>query len=663
MCRYSTPVRAAIALAIIVLTLFGFSSVRAQRGTQEGEWRLYAGDVHATKYSPLSQIAKDNVSELRVLWRWPSPDRAIQASNPIWRTSRNEETPLMVNGTLYTVTGLGLIAALDPATGQTRWVYDPESYKGGRPTSVGFAVRGLAYWTDGTVERLLHGTSDAYLLSVDAKTGKPDVAFGDGGKVDLTAGIPYVNRTVNLTARTPTVAGDVIVMGSVVDSGAPNKEMPPGYVKAFDVRTGQLLWTFHTVPKEFEAGYDTWLDGSAEYSGNANVWAGISYDPELDYVYLAGSSATNDYYGGLRPGDNLFADTLICLEAKTGARVWHFQTVHHGVWDYDLPTHPILGDISVNGRRIKAVMQVSKQAFTYVLDRTTGEPVWPIEERQVPQSKVPRERTSPTQPFPTKPPPFDLQGTTEASLIDFTPELKKRALEQLQLFEHGPLYTPPSLKGTVILPGIFGGANWGGAGFDPETGILYVPSRMNPSVIRLAPADPQRTNHLYRSGGAGARIESTTIDGLPLFKPPYSKVTAIDMNKGEHLWMAPLGNGPRNHPLLKDLQLPPLGDAVHGGSVLVTKTLLFVTVTNLQWNGAPAPPAWAQWGDPDADQKVMYVFDKQAGDLLRVIKLDGQSAAAPMTYLHGGKQYVVVAVGGGQTSELVALGPSGLSGN
>lgn len=651
-----------IALAIGGRWLFSPSSLDAQRRGPAAEWRYYAGDSAATKYSPLGAIGKGHVPDLRVAWRWPSADRTLQASNPVWRASRNEETPLVANGVMYTVTGLGLVAALDPATGETRWIYDAESYRGGRPTSVGFAVRGLAYWTDGSRERLLHGTADAYLLSVDARTGKPDPSFGKGGRVDLTEGVRDVVRTVNFAGRPPIVAGNLVIAGNVIDSVAPRKEMPPGYVKAFDVRTGRLVWTFHMVPRAGELGYDTWEQDSAEYSGNANVWAGISYDPELDYVYLAGSSATNDYYGGLRPGDNLFADTIVCVAAKTGKRIWHYQTVHHDVWDYDLPTHPILGDITVGGRRIKAVMQVSKQGFTYVLDRQTGAPVWPIDERAVPLSTVPKERSAPTQPFPTKPPPFELQGTTDASVIDFTPELKRRALDVLRPFERGPLFAPPSLTGTAILPGIFGGANWGGAAFDPETGILYVPSRTAASVIRLVPGDPKRTNHLYVSGGTGARIEDATIDGLPPFKPPYARVTAIDINRGEHLWMAPLGNGPRNHPLLRDLGLPALGDGVYGASVLVTKTLLFVTVTHLQWNGAPGPPPWAKWGDPDAEKKLMYVFDKQSGTLLRAIELDGASAAAPMTYLHHGRQFIVVATGGGQTSELVALSLSNAPG-
>jgi quinoprotein glucose dehydrogenase len=592
----------------------------------------------------LSQITNANVQDLRVVWRWPSADQALQASNPVWLAGRNEETPLLVNGVLYTITGLGLIAALDPGTGQTRWVYDPESYKAGKPNNVGFVQRGLGYWTDGTKERLFAGTADAFLLSIDVKSGKPDPAFGDGGKVDLTTGIRGAVRAINFTARRPLVAGSVVVMGNSIADGPAEQQMPPGDVQAFDAQTGKKVWTFHTIPRRGEFGYDTWLDEKAEVNGSANVWAGMTYDPELDYVYMPASSADNNYFGGRRPGNNLFSDTLICVEARTGKRVWHFQAVHHDVWDYDFPAQPILADLTVGGRPIKAVILVSKQAFTYVFDRKTGQPVWPIEERPVPKGNVEGEWYAPTQPFPTRPAPFDLQGSTEETLIDFTPALKKQALEQLARYEHGPLFTPPTENGTLVIPGWAGGANWTGAGFDPERAVLYVPSIMNPTL---------RRPHPPKGGSSDSR--SLAIDGLSIFKPPYARVTAIDMNTGEHLWMTPLGNGPRDHPLLKDLHLPPLGDAVDRASVLVTKTLLFVNASHVGLNGLPQRPAWAKYGDADAERKLLYVFDKQSGHVLRAVDLDGFSAAAPMTYLHRGKQYVVVAVGAGKTSELVAL--------
>jgi quinoprotein glucose dehydrogenase len=638
-------VKALSAIVVLAGASVGGAFLAAQRAEPEGEWRHYSGDTTGGKYSPLAQINKDNVHELRVAWRWPFADRALQEGDPLLRTTRTEETPLMVNGVVYMVTGLGLVAALDPATGQQRWVYDPQGYKAGKHPQAAFVRRGLAYWTDGSQERLLAGTEDAYLVSIDARTGLPDPRFGDRGKADLTVGIRDAIRAENFTSRRPLVAGNVVIVGSSIQDHVMRKEEPPGYVNAFDVRTGKRIWTFHTVPRAGEVGYDTWQDDAAEYTGSTNVWGGSVYDPELDYIYLATSTPTNNYYGGHRLGNNLFAESLVCLEAKTGKRVWHFQAVHHGIWDYDFPTHPILADITVDGRRIKAVAQVSKQAFTYVFDRKTGQPVWPIEERPVAKSVVPGERASATQPFPTKPPPFDLQGATEANLIDFTPELKKQALERLQALEHGPLFTPPTLtRKLVMVPGVAGGVNWGGAGFDPETGILYVPSRMSPSVFQLVAVDPKQGNMRYVRGAFDP--VAGTLDGLSIFKPPYTRVTALDLNKGEHLWTAAVGNGPRHHPLLKGLNLPPLGDENQNGvSVLVTKTLLFVT----------ARPATTKWHDPDAGRKLIYVYDKLSGALVRAIEMDGAAAAAPATYMHRGKQYVLTAVGSGPASELVAL--------
>lgn len=664
----------AIAMAVAVPAF-----VTAQRGPQKGEWRAYAGDSYSLKYSPLDQITKENVKDLRVIWRWPLPDRELSRGNPLLATVRNESTPLMVNGVLYHVSGLGQVAAIDPGTGQTLWTYDPEGWKAGRPNNGGFMQRGMGYWTDGKVERLLVGTHDMYLISVDAKTGKPDPAFGDSGKADLTVEIRNAVRSTIISPRSPLVAGNVVVVGSSIMDVGGGRNTPPGYVHAFDVRTGKRLWTFHTVPKAGEFGYDTWLNGSAEFNGSANVWGGMAYDPELDYVYLPTSTASSDYLGVDRPGSNLFAESLVCVEAKTGKRVWHFQAVHHGLWDYDFPTHPVLGDITVNGRRIKAVIQVSKQGFTYAFDRKTGQPVWPIEERPVPQTTVPGEWTSPTQPFPTKPPAFDLQGAVEDNLMDFTPELRRQAQERLKQFEHGPLFTPPTASGVLSVPGAVGSANWGGAAFDPETGVLYVPSRTTAGVMRartqvgrwwvnpVAEAENPRNDGPARSdapppqtpeAAAPPSTRLLNIDGLSIFKPPYARVTAIDMNQGTKLWISPLGNGPRNHPLLKGLNVGPLGDSLEGQSVLVTKGLLLVTVWLRQrGNNFPLIPPWkVEYGDPDAAQKLVYIFDKQSGQLLREFKMDGHSAGAPMSYLYKGKQYIAIAVGGNQDAEVVVLG-------
>jgi quinoprotein glucose dehydrogenase len=671
--RFPRSMAVAVSALAISLALTRMAG-EAQRGSAPGEWRAYAGDSYGQKYSPLAHITKDNVQGLRVVWRSPLPDRELSRTNPVVATVRNESTPIVVNGVMYHVSGLGQVVAIDPGTGQTLWTYDTEGWKAGRPNNGGFMQRGMGYWSDGRAERLLVASHDMYLFSIDVRSGKPDQAFGEGGKADLTVGIRNAVRSTIISPRSPLVAGDIVVVGSsIMDVGA-GKHTPPGYVHGFDIRTGKRAWTFHTVPKAGEFGYDTWLNSSAEFNGSANVWGGMAYDPELDYVYMPTSTASSDYLGANRPGDNLFAETLLCVEARTGKRVWHFQAVHHGLWDYDFPTHPVLGDITVSGRRIKAVMQVSKQGFTYVFDRKTGEPVWPIEERSVPQTTVPGERTSPTQPFPTRPPPFDLQGAIEGNLMDFTPELRRQAEARLEQFEHGPLCTPPSEQGVLTVPAAVGSANWGGAAFDPETATLYVPSRTTAGVMRAQAQtrqwwlDPGRGSGAEDGRKPGGGASSNTppapspsllyIDGLSIFKPPYARVTAIDMNQGATRWVSPLGDGPRHHPLLKGLNVPRLGDALEGQSVLLTKNVLFVTVWRRQRgsNLAMVPPWKPEYGDPNAGRKLLFVFDKESGQLLREFEMDGHSAAAPMTYTHGGKQYIAIAVGGNQEAEIVALG-------
>ncbi len=626
-------------LALVVLTLAGtVTAAQVQRASPVGEWRHYGGDGGSTKYSPIDQITAGNVSTLGVAWRWTSPDNAVATANPELMPGTYEDTPLMVNGVLYTVTGLGVIVALEPSTGKTLWQYDPESWKGGRPPNLGLEHRGLSYWTDGSIARIIGGTHDAHLVSLDATTGTPDRAFGVNGRVDVMDGLPYAVRTRNYAiSSTPIVVRNVIVHGANISDGAQNKEAPRGDVSGYDVRTGKKLWTFHAVPRPGEAGNETWEHDAWAYTGNTNVWSMISADEELGYVYLPFGTPTNDYYGGHRTGNNLFGESLVCLDATTGKRVWHFQAVHHGLWDYDFPAAPILGDITVNGRRIPIVAQVSKQAFVYVFDRRTGEPVWPIEERPVPQSSVPGEQTSKTQPFPTKPPPFDRQGLTDDNVIDFTPELRARALALLQPYDRGPLFTPPSEKGTVQLPGNGGGANWSGAAFDPETGRLYVPSATNPFLVQLVKPDPAVSNLRYRRGNAAL----PTIDGLRLVKPPYGRLTAYDLNAGDIAWQIPIGDGPRNHPLLKPLGLGPLGSG--RGTVLLTKTVLFVGSRGGERTGdVPEPP-------------TLQALDKQTGRSLWSGVLPAGPVASPMTYMHQGVQYVVVAVGGGRSSELVAF--------
>ncbi len=422
--------------------------VHAQYGATNGQWRSYSGDNGSIKYASLDQIHKDNLKDLKIAWRWSSPDNDLRG--PIRLPFIYEATPLMINGVLYVSTSFSLLAAIDAATGKTIWVYDPKSYDYGRPTNLGYLSRGVAYWTDGKSERILLATGSAHLIAVNARTGQLESDFGENGKVDLTKGLrrPVDRRLYSVTSP-PIVCRDVVVVGSSIYDAPPSKEMPPGDVRGFDVRTGKQLWTFHSIPQEGEFGNDTWEQGSWKYTGNLNVWTLMSADDELGYVYLPFSTPTNDWYGGHRPGNNLFSDSLVCVEAKTGKRVWHFQTVHHGLWDYDLPAAPILTDITVAGNKIKAVVQLTKQGFAFVFDRVAGNPVWPIEERPVPPSKIPGEKTSPTQPIPSKPPPFERQGISPEDLIDFTPELRQAALAILKKYDHGPLYTPPSEKGTL----------------------------------------------------------------------------------------------------------------------------------------------------------------------------------------------------------------------
>jgi quinoprotein glucose dehydrogenase len=627
------PLIAALIAASITL------AADAQRGASS-EWRFYGGDAGSTKYSALNQIRAGNAGRLRVAWQWTSPDNQIAKANQV-QPGNYEDTPLLANGVMYTFTGLGVIAAINPGTGATIWQLDLETWKLGRPTNLGFLHRGLAYWTDGTAERLLAGTHDAYLISVDAKTGKLDRSFGAEGRVDLTERLAFVERMRNYTVTSaPVVVRNVVVAGAGISDGPQNKEAVRGDVSGFDVRTGKRLWTFRSVPQPGEYGNDTWEGNAAEYTGNTNVWSLMSVDETLGYVYLPFGTPTNDYYGGHRLGNNLFAESLVCVDATTGKRVWHFQAVHHGLWDYDFPAAPILGSITVDGRRIDAVMQISKQGFVYVFDRRTGNPVWPIEERPVPPSTIPGEKASPTQPFPTRPPPFERQGFTDDDVIDFTPEIKATAMELVKPYVRGPLFTPPSQQGTIQLPGNGGGANWSGASFDPETGMLYVPSITSPFLVQIAaPPDPSRSNLRFRRNG---QATLATLDGLPLSKPPYSRLTAYDMNSGTIAWQIPIGDGPRRHPLLRDLNVPPLGGG--RGFPLLTSELLFVAHRGGLTGGPKA----------EREPPSLRVLDKKTGQEIANLELP-LGPSTPMTYMHEGRQFIAMAAGGGARSEIVAL--------
>jgi glucose dehydrogenase len=632
----------------------------AQRGAPSGQWPTYGGDPGSTKYAPLEQINRQNVKGLRVVWRWGSPDDEIVTTNR--RTlpmlpAAFKATPIMANGVLYIKTSLSQAAAIDPATGKSLWVFDPETWRRERPANTGFNARGVAYWSDGKTARIFLPTGDAHLWALDAKTGRPIDSFGLNGSIDATLGMRRaVPRQDIQLMSAPLVVGDVVVIGSVVSDGPRYQLAPPGDVRGFDVRTGKELWQFHTIPQPGEPGNETWLNDSWRYTGAANAWGLLSADPELGYLYIPTGTPTNDYYGGHRQGSNLFAESLLCLDAKTGKEVWHFQFVHHGLWDYDATAAPLLLDIVVEGRPIKAVAVVTKQAFTYVFDRVTGKPVWPIEERPVPRGNAPGEWYAPTQPFPTKPPAFDRQGVTVDDLIDFTPELRKQAVEILKDYVYGPLFEPPSVegdgkKGTILLPGAGGGANWQGAAVDPDTGWLYVPSRTTPTIIQLAKPDPSRSDFSYmRGGNTGLRGP----EGLPMFKPPYVRLTAIDLNRGERAWTIPLGDGPRQKLIDMGVRDPgPLGGGAYTGP-LVTKTLLFL---GLRGNEAPD----LVFGTREAPrpetvtQAVLRVLDKATGEVVHSVDLDVSPTGTPMTYMANGKQYIVLAYGIASSAGLIAL--------
>lgn len=646
--RFTVGVSAILVLVSITISSWGQQGVR--QGAGKGEWRYYGGDQGGRKYSPLDQINKDNVRQLKVAWAWDSPDIKMLEANPRTRIYSHEGTPLMIGGVLYISTALGHVAAINAQTGATIWNYDTGSFKAGRPTNNGFLHRGVAYWTDGKQERIFIGTSDAYLIALDAKTGQPIPDFGEQGRVNLTKAIPLAVNARNFAVTSaPVIYRNVVIVGSSISDGPTNKEAPRGDVQAFDARTGKPVWIFHTIPQAGEFGTKTWEGESWKYTGNANVWPPMCLDEELGYVYLPTGTPTNDWYGGHRLGDNLFAESIVCLNASTGKRVWHFQTVHHGLWDYDLPAAPVLCDITVKGRKIKAVAQVTKQGFCFVFDRVTGKPIWPIEERPVPQSTVPGERTSPTQPFPTKPAPFELQGTMEENLIAFTPELRKEALAILNRYDHGPLYLPPSERGAINQPGWGGGANWWGAAFDPDTGMLYIPSTsLYPIVVKLAKPDPARSDFNYVRGRDDAGFRLNGPRGLPLFKPPYGRITAINLNTGDHAWMIPHGDGLRqkvNAMIGNGKDVGPLGSG--GGGPLLTKTLLFVG----QGAGRGSAPTDAA--------AVLRAFDKATGKVVAEIKLPAAPHGTPMTYLAGGKQYIVIFTGDGRLTALAL--PSNLN--
>jgi quinoprotein glucose dehydrogenase len=666
-------------LGTISLVLLRPASLAAQRGAPaSGEWRTYGGDLANTKYSPLDQINAGNFSTLRIAWRWRSADGFLSTTVPgggewsassalvfdylkqdakRWRDGESpyvanfKATPLMVGGRLFINTPSSVGAAIDARTGQTLWTFNPKSYEAGTTTmSARWNQRGVAYWTDGRDARVFWGTGDGYLIAVDAITGRPVDSFGNHGRVDLMTGLPqavrgsrdWLNALTYSVQSPPIVVRDTIVVPASISSYNINKEQIPGYTRGWDVRTGRLKWTFNTVPRPGEYGNETWEQDSWSYTGKVSGWTIYSADEELGYLYVPLNTAAPDYYGGHRLGDNLFSDTLLCLNIETGKRVWHYQLIHHDLWDYDPPAAPNLLDVTVNGRRVKAVAQITKQGFVFAFDRVTGAPIWPIEERPVAPSEIPGERASRTQPFPTRPKPFEYQDITKDLLVDFTPEIRAMAEKAVANYRLGPLYTPPSLvvkdgnQGTI---GLGARANWSGAAVDPDTGMLYIPSRQSPTVFRLKEPDGREkgTLRFVQAREGFPRLPG----GLPLFKPPYSRITAIDMNTGDHVWMQPLGEGRivRNHPMLKGMDLPPLGGDSSLSGPLLTRTVLINALTSGGTDNGPR----------------LVAYDKATGKELASVDLPSSAIGTPMTYLVDGRQHIAVTVGGDPVPELIAL--------
>ncbi len=612
------------------------------------EWLGYHADASSTHYSPLDYINRDNVAELEVAWRWYTVNHGPQPE------FNYQSTPLMVDGVLYTTAGRRRdVVAIDPVTGENLWMYriDEGNRRGPRVNS----GRGLSMWRDGDTTRLILTTPGYQLISLDPETGRPDPTFGNNGIVDLRIDLedrfevdldtlPAGNTTP------PMIVSDVIVMGATFPSGGSprDKQMPAGNIRGYDVRTGEMLWKFHTIPQGNEFGAETWRNNSNEYTGAAGSWSTMSADLERGIVYVPVEAATGDMYGGHRPGDNLFSQSLVALDARTGERIWHFQLVHHDVWDYDPPTAPVLADLVVDGVSIPAAIQVTKQGMIYTFNRVTGEPVWPIIEQPVPQNGVPGEQLSPTQPIPTRPLPFERLGITEDDLIDFTPELKEEALKILEGYTWGPVFTPPSLVtetngGTIFMPGFGGGANWQGVAFDPQTNMLYIPSTSHPMKVGLGESRSDGFDYAMTSRG----IVMEGPYGLPLIKPPYGRITAIDMNTGEHKWMMANADTPEeilDHPQLRGVNIEERTGTGDRGGLLVTSSLLF------------AGEGAGLYGGQTGGGRLFRAHDKETGEIISEIELPAKQTGLPMTYAIDGVQYIVVPVGEtGHPGELVAL--------
>jgi glucose dehydrogenase len=648
--QHSTVRALAACFAALAIGLAGAVHAGLHDGTANGEWRYWGGDEASSRYSPLDQINADNFTDLEIAWRWkadnfgPEVDYILRA------------TPLYVKGKLYAVAGQRrTVVSIDPKTGETLWMWRmKENPRWQKSTRKNYG-KGVA-WAEVNGRDVIYViTPGFYLVALDAETGQPIPHFGLNGIVDLHLGLgdyaihpDYgLGDAGDITSSSPPiVVNGVVVVGNSHDVGyyPMRKENVPGHIRGYDAATGKMLWRFNVIPERGEYGYDTWEGDSASYTGNVSSWPPLSADSGRGLVYIVTDPPTNDYYGGDRLGDNLFSTTLLALDVKSGERRWHFQTVRHDIWNYDNPNAPNLVDVGMGRRTVPLLIETTKQGWAYVLNRETGEPIWPIVDRAVPQSDVPGEVTAATQPHVTKPPAFELQGVTEDDLIDFTPELREQALEIARNYRMGPLFSPPSLlnaddgtRGTFVMPGANGGANIpGGSTVDPETGMLYVATERGHSVIALVPGEERGSNAGFVSTGPGG---VRGPQGLELFKPPYGSIVAIDLSRGDIAWSIPNGDTPdevKNHPALAGVEIPRTGKRSHA-NILSTKSLMFYAEGR---RGAP----------------ILHAVDKRTGRELGEVALPAPGNTAPMTYLHEGRQYIIVSVGGPESpGEFVAL--------
>jgi quinoprotein glucose dehydrogenase len=640
------PRRMAVGSLLVPAVLAGCAAAAAERAPAPApsmtEWREYARES-GQRYSPLSQIDPSNVSSLTVAWEWEGETVLGEESE-----YRNQSTPLMVDGVLYFSLGRERsVVAADARTGATKWVW---SYEDDRIRTAPRANsgRGVSYWSDGTDERIFVVSPGYRLFALDPQTGRQISSFGDNGEVDLKR-LQGVAEDAVIGASSPAaIHEDVVIIGPALAIGLvpPSRENVGGAVLAIDARTGAERWRFNTIPREGEFGVETWEDDSWRYTGNAGVWAPITVDRDRGIAYLPVEAATGDYYGGHRLGDNLFSSSLVAVDALTGERIWHFQIVRHDIFDWDNPTAPILVDFSLDGREVNGVVQLTKQSIAYVFDRYTGEPVWPMIDTPVSISDTPGERSAPTQPIPTKPPPYDRKGFTHDDLVDFTPELRAEAVEAIRPFRLGGIFPPASLRdhpadgtqGTLALPGTLGGTNWEGGAFDPETGILYVGSHTSPSILSLVPGGDRSDMDYVMASGRVPRVQQN----IPIVKPPYARITAIDLNTGDHAWMVAAGDTPeeiRNNPALEGIHLPRTGSPGARPVTLVTRTLVFV-------------------GEGQGGQPFLHALDKATGETVFSFELPAPVTSIPMSYAVDGRQYIAFWIGGvaeGVRSRLVTL--------